>query len=127
MRLLKLMGGSFVALYLSCALLAVYSIGTSAPAKAVESSAADQSVKVYEVKAPAIEQDESVIAEAADAVPDWMVILTSLISLAGVITAITPTPKDNAVLGVVRKVLDIAAFNFGGAKNASADKSTRLR
>lgn len=122
MRLLKLMGGSFVALYLSCALLAVFAIGNSSPAKAADSPAADQSVKVYEVKAPAIEQDESVIAEAADAVPDWMVILTSLISLAGVITAATPSPKDNVVLGVVRKVLDIAALNFGGAKNASAAK-----
>lgn len=121
MRLLKALGGSVVALYLICTLLAVYSVGGSSPVVA-ESSTASEPVKVYEVKAPAVEQDQSVIAEAADAVPDWMVILTSLISLAGVITAATPTPKDNVVLGVVRKVLDIFALNIGGARNASADK-----
>lgn len=122
MRLLKALGGSVVALYLICTLLAVYSVGGSSPAVA-ESSAASEPVKVYEVKAPALEQDESVIAEVADAVPDWMVILTSLISLAGVITAATPSPKDNVVLGVVRRVLDIFALNVGGARNASADKN----
>jgi hypothetical protein len=122
MRLLKALGGSVVGLYLICTLLLVYSVGGSSPAVA-ESSAAGQPVKVHEVKAPAVEQDESVVAEAADAVPDWMVILTSLISLAGVITAATPTPRDNVVLGVLRKVLDVFALNFGGARNASADKS----
>jgi hypothetical protein len=122
MRVLKAIGGSIAALYFVCALLAVYSIGGSSPAVA-ESSNADRPVKVHEVKAPAVEQEGSVVAEAADAVPDWMVILTSLISLAGVITAATPTPRDNVVLGVLRKVLDVFALNFGGARNASADKS----
>lgn len=122
MRFLKALGGSVTAFYLICTLLAVYSVGGSAPAVAADSSSSSQSVEAYQAKAPAIERDESVIAEAADAVPDWMVILTSLISLAGVITAATPTPKDNVVLGVVRKVLDIFALNIGGAKNASAVK-----
>lgn len=124
MRLLKTLGGSLAALYLVCALLAVYSIGGSGPVVASDGTQSSQPVKVVEVKQVAEPvQEQSIVAEAADKVPDWMVILTSLITLAGVITAATPTPKDNVVLGVVRKVLDIFALNVGGAKNASADKS----
>lgn len=127
MRALKAVGSSFALLYLVCALFALYSVGSIEPAVAEADKPAPVVQQVFKAKAEAVEPEVSMVAEAADAVPDWMVILTSLISLAGVITAVTPTPKDNAVLAVVRKVLDIAAFNFGGAKNASADKSTRLR
>lgn len=124
MRLIKAVGSSFAALYLVCALFAVYSIGSSNAVVAADADKTSQAVKVVEVKQVAEPvQEQSLVAEAADKVPDWMVVLTALISFAGVITAATPTPKDNAVLLVVRKVLDVFAFNFGGAKNASADKS----
>lgn len=40
-----------------------------------------------------------------------------LVSLASIFAAVTPTPKDNIVLGVLRKVVDFAAFNWGHAAN----------
>jgi hypothetical protein len=45
-------------------------------------------------------------------------VVTSLVSIAGVVTAITPTPKDDAVLLIIRKVLDVLALNVAHAKNA---------
>lgn len=123
MRVLKTIGSSFALLYLVCALFALYSVGSIEPAVAEGDKSASVVQEVIKAKAEALEPELSIVAEAADAVPDWMVILTSLISLAGVITAVTPTPKDNVVLGVVRKVLDIFALNVGGARNASADKN----
>ena len=52
-------------------------------------------------------------------------IATSVVATASVIAAVFPMPQVNPVLVVVRKVLDIFAFNFGAAKNQSqveADK-----
>jgi len=37
------------------------------------------------------------------------------------IAAITPTPKDNKALKVIRVLLDAVAFNFGYAKNAPVE------
>lgn len=67
--------------------------------------------------------EQSIVAETADIIPDWMEILGALIGLASAIAAVTPTPKDNAALIVVRKLLDIFALNVGGAKNAAAEKA----
>lgn len=123
MRLVKTLGSSFAALYLVCALFAVFSIGSSEPVIAADAAQSSQPVKVVEVKQVAEPvQEQSIVAETADKIPDWVEILSTLIALAGVITAATPSPKDNVVLGVVRKVLDIFALNVGGAKNASAVK-----
>lgn len=123
MRLLKTVGGSLAALYLVCALLAVYSVSGSEPVIAADAAQSSQPVKVVELKQAVEPVNESVISEAANVIPDWLEILSTVIALAGVITAATPSPKDNAVLLVVRKVLDIFALNIGGAKNASADKN----
>lgn len=123
MRLLKFLGGSVVMLYLVCALLAVYSIGASVPVVASDVEQSSQIVKVVEDKKVADASNESIVSDAADAIPDWLEILSTIIAVAGVITAATPMPKDNVVLGVVRKVLDIFALNVGGAKNAGADKA----
>jgi hypothetical protein len=45
-------------------------------------------------------------------------VITSLVSIAGVITALTPTPKDDAILLIVRRILDVLALNVANAKNA---------
>ncbi len=119
MRLLKFVGGSVVMLYIVCSILAVLSFPSSAD---VEQS--PEVAKVVEIKQGADASGESIVSNAADAIPDWLEILSTVIAVAGVITAATPTPKDNVVLGVVRKVLDIFALNFGRAKNASADKAS---
>ncbi len=121
MSILKFLGGSVAMLYIVCAILAVLSFPASADVQSPEVA------KVVEVKKDVDASSESIVSGAADAIPDWMEILSTVIALAGVITAATPTPKDNVVLGVVRKVLDIFALNVGGAKNASTDKTSRLR
>lgn len=124
MRLVKTFGSSVPALYLVCSLLLLYSFTGSEPVVAAGNAAqSSQPVKVVEVKQIAEPvQEQSIVAETADKIPDWVEILSTLIALAGVITAATPSPKDNVVLGVVRRVLDIFALNVGGAKNASTVK-----
>lgn len=42
---------------------------------------------------------------------------TAVVAAAAVITAATPTKKDDAIFAAVRKVLDVLAFNVGHAKN----------
>lgn len=118
MRLLKLIGSSITALYLVCVCLAVYAIGDAKPAVAVEPVKVEQ---VVQAKAEPV-SEQSIVDEAADKIPNWLELLGTLIGVASAIAAITPTPKDNVVLGVLRKVLDIFALNVGGAKNANAVK-----
>jgi len=44
-------------------------------------------------------------------------ILTGIVTVASAIAALTPTPKDDAVVGKVYKVIDWLALNVGKAKN----------
>lgn len=51
---------------------------------------------------------------------DILIAMTSIISGASVLTALTPTKKDDSILNKVKGVLDILAFNIGNAKTAKA-------
>ena len=53
--------------------------------------------------------------------PTFINILTLVVSLAAAIAALTPTPKDDNVLAVIRKVVDFLALNVGNAKNRGLD------
>tara|TARA_R110002074_G_scaffold398996_1_gene591532 strand:+ start:1009 stop:1206 length:198 start_codon:yes stop_codon:yes gene_type:complete len=44
-------------------------------------------------------------------------ILTGAVTVASAIAALTPTPKDDNVVGKVYKVVDWLALNVGKAKN----------
>ena len=44
-------------------------------------------------------------------------VLTSVVGTAAVIAALTPTPKDDLILGKVRKALDLVGANVMHAKN----------
>lgn len=44
-------------------------------------------------------------------------IVSSIVGTAAMIAAITPTPKDDMILGTVRKAIDFVGFNFMFAKN----------
>mgnify|MGYP003575781059 CR=1 FL=1 len=118
MRLMKMIGSSIAALYLVCACLVVYAVGDTKPAVAVEPVKVEQ---VVQAKAEPV-SEQSIVDEAAEKIPNWLELLGTLIGVASAIAAVTPTPKDNVVLGVLRKVLDIFALNVGRAKNASAVK-----
>ena len=43
-------------------------------------------------------------------------IITGVVCAASIICSITPTPKDDAVIGKLYKILEIAALNIGKAK-----------
>lgn len=56
----------------------------------------------------------------ADHWDELLLIITSINVIAGVITAMTPTPKDDDILRIIRKYLNMAALNVGHARNAES-------
>ena len=44
-------------------------------------------------------------------------ILTGIVAVASAIAALTPTPKDDTIVGKVYKVIDLLALNVGKAKD----------
>ena len=44
-------------------------------------------------------------------------ILTGVVALASAIAALTPTPKDDTIVGKIYKVVDMLALNVGKAKD----------
>ena len=48
---------------------------------------------------------------------ELVAILTGAVTVASAIAALTPTPKDDNVVGKVYKVIDWLALNVGKAKN----------
>lgn len=48
------------------------------------------------------------------------IIITSIISIASAVTALTPTSVDDNIIAKIRKVVEILALNIGNAKPASA-------
>lgn len=70
----------------------------------------------------------SAIAAAQGPVPDmenewaekavvWLQIITSVIGTFSVIAAVTPTKRDDRVVGKLMKIVDFLGANFGAAKN----------
>lgn len=51
-------------------------------------------------------------------VPAWLVAITGLVTAATAITALTPTTRDDVIIGGILKVLNLLAGNFGKNKNA---------
>lgn len=51
-------------------------------------------------------------------IEDFITALTSIVTGASVLTALTPTQKDDNIVGKVKKVLNICALNVANAKTA---------
>lgn len=51
-----------------------------------------------------------------DSLEGWMVVVSAVIAAASAIAAVTPTPKDDTVIGKMYRVVDLLALNFGRAK-----------
>ena len=49
-----------------------------------------------------------------------VIVVLAINTIAGVITAATPTPTDDNVLRFIRKWLNMAALNVGHARNAES-------
>lgn len=48
-----------------------------------------------------------------------LAIASGVVSVSAMVAALTPTPADDGIVRVARKVIDLLAFNFGHAKNAT--------
>jgi hypothetical protein len=48
---------------------------------------------------------------------DVLLIITSAVALASAIAAVTPTPKDDNIIGKIYKIVDAIALNVGKAKD----------
>ena len=57
----------------------------------------------------------------------WLPMILAAWPLLALLAALTPTPVDNKVLEVLRKVLDALAFNFAKAKNYEAAKAEDIK
>lgn len=55
--------------------------------------------------------------------PDWLEALTLLVAAAAGVAALTPTPKDDAILGKAYKILEVVALNIGHAKERPGEKT----
>lgn len=53
-----------------------------------------------------------------DALPAWLVAITTVVTAATAITALTPTKADDRILSAVLRVLNVLAGNVGRNRNA---------
>tara|TARA_R110000824_G_scaffold28928_7_gene96882 strand:+ start:1462 stop:1623 length:162 start_codon:yes stop_codon:yes gene_type:complete len=51
-----------------------------------------------------------------ESIPNWIELIAIVISSASAIAAITKTPKDDAAIAKIYKLLEICALNIGNAK-----------
>ena len=51
---------------------------------------------------------------------DILIALTSIVTGASAISALTPTPKDDAFWGKIKKALNLFALNVGNARPLAA-------
>jgi|TARA_R100001509_G_scaffold164109_1_gene140485 hypothetical protein len=47
---------------------------------------------------------------------EWLGIITGVVCAASIVCALTPTPKDDAMIGKLYKILELCALNIGKAK-----------
>ena len=52
-----------------------------------------------------------------DALPVWLVALTSVVTAATAVTALTPTTADDKIAAAMLRVLNMVAGNFGKNRN----------
>jgi len=57
------------------------------------------------------------ILEFFSQAPAWITALLSLMVAAKAIVALTPTPRDDEIVGQIYKIVEFLALNFGKAKD----------
>ena len=48
---------------------------------------------------------------------EMLTLATAVISIASAVAAVTPTPKDDVIIGKMYKFIDLLALNIGKAKD----------
>jgi hypothetical protein len=56
------------------------------------------------------------VSSFVDTLPAWLTAVTGVIAAASAVAALTPTPRDDKILGKARKVVDLLALNVGYAR-----------
>ena len=67
----------------------------------------------------------SAVGSLLAVLPEWLQALSVLVTACAGIAALTPTPKDDGVLLILRRIIDFLALNFGNAKNAKSSQADR--
>lgn len=62
-------------------------------------------------------------AAVSAAIERALAVATALVTVASVIASVTPTPRDDTVLGQLYKVLEILALNVGRAKESPPNQA----
>ena len=47
---------------------------------------------------------------------EWLGIVTGVVCAASIVCALTPSPKDDAMIGKLYKIVEMLALNIGKAK-----------
>lgn len=56
-----------------------------------------------------------------EALTNIITVVTSIVCIASIACSLTETPKDDALIGRLYKIVEIAALNIGKAKQSSAN------
>ena len=56
-----------------------------------------------------------------EVITDIITVVTSVVCIASIVCILTDTPKDDALIARLYKILEIAALNIGKAKQSSAE------
>ena len=56
-----------------------------------------------------------------EVITDIITVVTSVVCVASIVCSLTDTPKDDALIARLYKILEIAALNIGKAKQSSAE------
>ncbi len=60
------------------------------------------------------------VSELLESAPAWLVAISGIVTSASALAALTPTPKDDALLGKIglflKRVINLLALNVGNAK-----------
>ena len=54
-------------------------------------------------------------------------VVLAVIGLAATIAALTPTPKDDGIVLVLRKIVDVIGMNVGNAESINNDKVVKVK
>ena len=61
-----------------------------------------------------------------DLIADLLIYASLFVTISSAICAVTPTPKDDALIGRLYKIVEIAALNIGKAKEGSTTNPIRF-
>lgn len=70
-----------------------------------------------------MDQLVAIISFVSAAIPDWLEALMLVMVGAKAIVALTPTPRDDEIVGKVYKAVEWFALNFGRAKESPPNKA----